>query len=52
MLDTVAQNDVESYRSNNAWLANHPKDAMLFSELETIWPKLEDTYTKDFGRLV
>lgn len=52
MLVLVAQDDMESFKTNNEWLANHPKDAMLFSNTEKIWSELENTYTNDFGNLV
>jgi len=52
MLSLVGQDDVASFRNNNEWLANHPKDAKIFSETEETWKELENTYTNDFANLV
>ena len=52
MLLTVASDDVISFKNNNKWLVNHPVDALIFKELETVWDKLKITYTTDFKNLV
>ncbi len=52
MLLKVANDDVLSYKSNNHWLENHPVDALIFNELETVWNKLKQTYSGDFKKLV
>lgn len=52
MLLKVANDDVESYKNNNQWLAHHPKKALFFADLENIWPILKSTYDGDFGNLV
>jgi len=52
MLLTVAQDDVESFKTDNSWLAHHPKDALLFSDLDTVWNELKDTYNGSFKNLV
>ncbi len=52
MLSKVAQDDKTSYKSNNQWLKNHPKDAMIFKDLEDIWNGLSETYNGDFKNLV
>lgn len=52
MLSIVGQDDVASFRNNNEWLVNHPKDAKIFSETEATWKELENTYTNDFVNLV
>lgn len=52
MLLKVAQDDVEGYRSGNAWLAHHPKEAMLFREPEKTWAAIEKTYLGPFADLV
>lgn len=52
MLLKVAQDDVASYRNNNKWLSNHPKDALIFSQLEKVWKELEPVYNGDFKKLV
>lgn len=52
MLMRVAADDVKSFRNNNIWLENHPRRARIFSELESIWPKLRTSYTGNFRNLV
>lgn len=52
MLVLVAQDDIESFKSNNEWLAHHPKEALLFKDTERVWSELENTYTNDFNNLV
>ena len=52
MLLKVAQDDIESYKSNNEWLKNHPKDALVFADRIKIWNELEPVYNTDFGKLV
>ncbi len=52
MLTLVAQDDIESFKSKNEWLKNHPKEAIIFKETEMIWNELENTYTNDFRNLV
>lgn len=52
MLLKVAQDDVVSYRNSNAWLAHHPLDSPLFSNLGNIWNKLRTTYSDEFSQLV
>ena len=52
MLIKVAEDDKTSYKSNNQWLKNHPKDAMIFKDLEDIWNGLSETYNGDFKNLV
>jgi hypothetical protein len=52
MLVLVAQDDIESFKSNNEWLAHHPKEALIFKETVKVWAELENTYTNDFRNLV
>ncbi len=52
MLLKVAHDDVTSFRNNNAWLNYHPKDALLFRDLEYIWPQLKSSYEGEFRDLV
>ncbi len=52
MLLKVAQDDIESYKSNNEWLKNHPKDALIFSDRIKVWNEIEPVYKADFGKLV
>ncbi len=52
MLHKVAQDDEESFRNNKDWLYIHPSKALVFSDLERIWPELSEVYNNSFRRLV
>lgn len=52
MLLKVANDDLVSFKNNNAYLQNHPKDALLFSQLEKTWKQLKGTYQGSFKTLV
>jgi hypothetical protein len=52
MLVKVANDDVTSFKNNNKWLIHHPKDALIFKNLENVWSSLKTTYNSDFKNLV
>jgi len=52
MLLKVANDDVASFKNNNAWLAHHPKDALVFEKLDETWEELKPVYNGDFKKLV
>jgi predicted nucleotidyltransferase component of viral defense system len=52
MLNRVAQDDVASFKNNNAWLATHPKDVIIFSAVDQTWEKIRQAYHSDFSGLV
>lgn len=54
MLGKVGNDDVKSYRNNNAWLEFHPVKALIFQDVDKIWSELEKTYTsyQEFRGLV
>jgi hypothetical protein len=52
MLLKVAQDDVASFRNNNTWLNNHPSKALIFRDLDNVWPELEPIYSTLFKNLV
>ena len=52
MLLKVAKDDIESYKSNNDWLKNHPKDALIFADRMNVWNEIEPVYKINFGKLV
>ncbi len=52
MLLKVAQDDVASFKNNNEWLKNHPKDCLLFKNPEKVWDSLKSTYNLEFKNLV
>lgn len=52
MLLKVANDDVVSFKNNNEWLENHPKDALIFANVEMVWEDLKEVYNGDFKFLV
>ncbi len=52
MLLKVAKDDVASFKTDNKWLANHPKEALLFKKTEEVWGSIKDTYNNEFKELV
>lgn len=48
----VANDDVASFRNNNKWLIFHPKEALVFKDLESVWSEIKSIYTADFKSLV
>ena len=52
LLLTVGNDDIDSFRNNNDWLSNHPADALIFNEIDNVWPQLEGMYTGTFADLV
>jgi hypothetical protein len=52
MLLKVANDDVASFRNNNNWLNYHPKEALIFKDLENVWSELKTIYNGDFKNLV
>ena len=52
MLTLVGEDDVASFKSKNEWLFIHPKEAKIFSDLDSIWSAIEPTYSNDFKNLV
>ena len=52
MLLKVGKDDVISYKNNNEWLFIHPKEALIFNNLEYVWGKLKDTYIRNFKNMV
>lgn len=52
MLLTVANDDIVSFKNNNKWLENHPANALIFYELDTVWEDLKTTYNGTFKNLV
>lgn len=52
MILKVANDDVASFKNNNQWLAYHPKDALIFRDLENVWKELTLTYKSEFKAMV
>lgn len=52
MLESVKEDDLISFKTDNDWL-NYPlKNALIFSQTDEVWRKLKSTYTNEFSRLV
>lgn len=52
MLYKVAKDDELSFRTNKDWLYNPPVQALIFSDLDRVWPELRATYQGSFKTLV
>lgn len=52
MLNKVGQDDIEGYRTGNEWLIHHPKQAILFSEVDKTWSEIKEVYKGNFSDLV
>lgn len=52
LLNTVGNDDVDSFRNNNEWLVHHPKEAIIFKDTDKVWLSLKSTYTGSFSNLV
>ena len=52
MLNMVGSDDVLSYKNNNAWLATHPTEAIIFKAPEATWEKIRQPYQTTFKNLV
>ncbi|MBU2914153.1 nucleotidyl transferase AbiEii/AbiGii toxin family protein [Reichenbachiella agariperforans] len=52
MLVKVGQDDVASYKNANQWLVQHPKDAIIYSNTDEVWKKLNKVYRQEFRELV
>ncbi|KAF0200723.1 MAG: hypothetical protein FD170_3252 [Bacteroidetes bacterium] len=52
MLLQVANDDIESFKNNNDWLANHPSKAIIFSETADTWSKIKSVYTDNFSEII
>ncbi len=52
MLHKVGRDDESNFRNNKEWLYIHPTQAMIFSDLDRLWPELSETYIGTFRRLV
>lgn len=52
MLVRVGEDDVVSYPNNNKWLVHHPKESLIFKELDSTWEQMKISYSRDFKNLV
>jgi hypothetical protein len=52
MLLKVANDDVQSFKNNNSWLLQHPNEALIFRDLDSIWDELKVAYNGGFRNMV
>lgn len=52
MLLKVANDDLSGYRNNNKWLLFHPRESLIFNDIEFIWSRLHPVYNHEFRKLV
>ena len=52
MLLKVANDDVQSFKTDNSWLANHPSQTIMFGDVENTWNTIKGTYNGEFKNLV
>jgi hypothetical protein len=52
ILHKVAKDDELSFKMNKEWLYNPPGQALIFSDLERVWPELRVIYRGSFRALV
>ena len=51
MFIKVANDDIKSFKNGIEWLNIHPKEALIFSDLENVWKELEPVYNVIFRSL-
>lgn len=52
MLVRVGKDDVKEYKNNIDWLYVHPSEAIVFSDVEGTWNKINGVYNTTFRELV
>lgn len=52
MINNVGQDDVTSFKTNNGWLEEHPRNAFIFQNTQEVWDQIKSNYIYDFGALV
>jgi len=52
MLNQVGKDDIKSFKNNNAWLAVHPAEALIFSNFPETWERIKTPYRTTFRDLV
>ncbi|PHS51442.1 MAG: hypothetical protein COB01_10455, partial [Lutibacter sp.] len=52
MLLNVAKEDFVSFKNNNEYLINPPKEALLFAHPKETWERLKNTYNGSFKTLI
>lgn len=52
MLQWVKNDDLQSFKNNTTWLANHPASAIIFSNTSETWNQMKTVYKNSFAELV
>lgn len=52
MLNQVGRDDDKAIPNDKEWLKSHPKDALFFADLESVWGKIKSTYNGTFKELL
>lgn len=52
MLQWVKNDDLQSFKNNTTWLANHPASAIIFSNTSETWNQMKTAYKNSFAELV
>jgi len=52
MMIMVGTDDIQSFRNNNQWLKEHPKDAVIFSAPKETWELIKTPYRNTLRDLV
>ncbi len=52
LLLVVGNDDIISFKNNNEWLKNHPKEAIIFSHSIETWERIKTAYNTTFKDLV
>lgn len=52
MMNIVGNDDVQGFKNNNQWLANHPAEALIFKAPAETWDKIRTPYRTTFKDLV
>ena len=52
LLLKVANDDVGSFKNNNAWLKHHPNESLIYANIDKVWHELKETYNGTFRTLV
>ena len=52
MMKNVIQHDRISYDNIRGYMDKHPKDALLFYDIDSVWQQISGTYNGSFADLV
>jgi predicted nucleotidyltransferase component of viral defense system len=52
LLNMVGKDDILTYKNNNGWLTNPPKEALIFANPEKTWAAILQPYRTTFRELV